>query len=363
MNPRSLQILERLLSGAHLTANDLDELISQRVLEDQYIEYKHGSELTKNEATDTIRDYISGFANSAGGVLVIGIDAPEGIPLTVTGCQGHHKRNLAEWAARCLNQIASQFSPFPRFHVVQHPAGEVLVGATQRSLSLVHQSKYGGMLYHFRLHDQTLKAPDYLMADLLLGRRQQPVLEVTDYSAVNLQRIMENADGAMDLQLELRLQFENMSIVWADEVRWGIVAWIQGDFGRTFHLEVGKPSSHLLSFIDIEDLKKPYSRARQLIHVRGSMNINKPFDIDHKGISVTVPLKVYDNWYIYTWKAALYITTRQTLPAWYQISFVVNSDTPRLIDERTDVARPSDLIAIEKIAIDRPIVAWKGFDT
>ena len=106
-SPRSLQLLELLLSGHQLSVAELDDLIIHQVEEDLYVEYKHGNELQNSEANDTIRKYLSAFANSAGGILIIGVNAPQRIPIEITGCNGHSKGKLDDWAARCLTPIAS----------------------------------------------------------------------------------------------------------------------------------------------------------------------------------------------------------------------------------------------------------------
>ena len=68
--------------------------------------YKSERELSdKKKANNTIRQYIERFANSMGGVLIIGVDEKTwsvDSPTTIKG-------DLAEWASRCLNEIAHYF--------------------------------------------------------------------------------------------------------------------------------------------------------------------------------------------------------------------------------------------------------------
>jgi len=330
---------------------ELDDLVANPVKEDLYIEYKHGNELLKKDAPDTIRQHMSGFANSAGGVLIIGVDAPHATPTDVTGCQGHKKGDLAEWAARCLNPIASSFSPIPRFHVVPHPKGDVLVGVTQRSLGLVSLREAESIVYYFRLHDQTLKAPDYLMADLLLGRRQQPILYISDHQLVNPHREFDNSIGATDFQFELRLNFENMSIVWAEDCRWGIIAWVQQ---TSYHgMQMSEPSSHLLSFLevrDVPDLGDP--RSSQLRHIRGIVHIEEPFEADTRSIALSLPLHIHNQSHTYIWRAALYVTAKNSLPIWHQINIAVD----KLMDTQVPITSISKVI---RLTTERPVVAWE----
>jgi hypothetical protein len=355
MPPQSLSLLEQLLTGHHMSADELDQLVAGQAKEDLYLEYKNGLELQKPNAADTIREYMSGFANSAGGVLIVGVKASTGLPTEITGCQGHKRGDLAEWTARCLNEIASFFSPLPRFHVVDHPQGEVLVGVTQRSLSLVPRRLGNSIVYHFRMHDQTLKAPDYLMADLLLGRRQQPILQVSGHSLANLRRNFDNSIGAMDVQIDLRIQYENMSIVWAEECRWGIIAWLQYVSGTG--VTVNAPGRHLLSFVDQIDIPRSSDpRTAQLYHFRGALSIEEPFETVGKDISFFLPLRVRDEWFTYIWKAALYITAKNSLPLWHQINIVVNDAMIKLIDGAPTGGKQSEIF---RLTTERPVVTWE----
>jgi hypothetical protein len=361
--PQSQSVLEQLLTGHHMSADELDQLVVDRAKEDLYLEYKNGLELQKPNAADTIREYMSGFANSAGGVLIIGMNAPDGVPIEVTGCPGHKKGDLADWAARCITEMASFFSPLPRFHVVAHPKGEVLIGVTQRSLSLVPRRLGEGMVYHFRMHDQTLKAPDYLMGDLLLGRRQQPILQVSGHTLANLRRELSGASsssrssGAMDISIELRIHFENMSIVWAEECRWGIIARLQHVGVTGTRTSVSTPGRHLLSFVDVIDIP-PSSDPRPagLYHFRGVLPIDEPFATTSQGISFFVPIRFHQEWFTYTWKAALYVTAKNSLPLWHQINIVVNDDMLKVIDKAPSKPLRSEII---RLTTARPVVTWE----
>lgn len=352
----SLQLLERLLTGHQLSVVELDDLINNSVKEDLYIDYKHGEMIRGKNSSETIREYTSAFANSAGGILIIGVDESEGIPTEVTGCNGHGKGKLDDWAARCLTPIASYFAPSPRFQVINHPKGEVLICFVQRSSGLVPMTESGSIVYYFRLHDQTLKAPDYFMADLLLGRRQQPVFEIEEFKALNFKRIGEGE--LMDLSFEIRARTQNASIVWADESKWGIICWthitnINGG------LESGRPSQHLLSYLEIKDETFTYPKRGALMHYHSPARLSKPFDVSKLLVSFVVPLRGQNDWFSYTWKAALYFIARNTLPIWYQIEFSVDSNTEKLVDEQKTLVSPQDTFCIRKLTTERPIVAWE----
>ena len=357
----SLQLLESLLSGHSLCPDELDDLIKNKVEEDLYVDYKHGDELKKTDKNinDEIREDVSAFANSAGGVLIIGIDAPQRKPIQITGCKNHNKGNLDDWAARCLTPIANYLVPPPRFQVVNHIMGEVLVITVPRSLRLVPITKSGGILYYLRLHDQTLKAPDYLMADLLLGRRQQPIFEISEYVAINFDEILDENNSLRDLKFEIRLRVENVSLVWVDDCEWGIVYLTHFTNYNIIGEKIGKPSQHLLTYLAVYDEFFPDTRLRQFVHRRGSLPIVKPYDDGVIITSYQVPLQHGNDWISYTWKAALYFVARNSLPAWYQIELAINADTFQLFEKKKPLPPTLDVFSIKRLSVERPIVAWE----
>jgi len=338
---QSLQMLEQLLTGHQLSSVELDDLINQKAKEDLYLEYKHGNELQKSDASNTIREYLSAFANSAGGILIIGVNESEKIPTEITGCNDHGKGKLDEWASRCLTPIANYFAPPPRFQVISHSRGDVLVCVVQRSLGLVPISESGGIVYYFRLGDQTLKAPDYLLADLLLGRRQQPVFEIVKFEALNFRRVSDDLSSHMDLAFEIRFRVENSSIVWADDSKWGIIHWAHST--ENVGIENGEPSQHLLSYLEVKDETFIFQKPRWLVHTRWSVPISKPFDVGEGHIKFVVPLRILNAWFSYTWKAALYFIARNSLPIWYQIEFVINKNAAQYPDKQSHLGASLEL--------------------
>lgn len=111
MAQRTLELLESLVSGREMTPGELDNLVSDKVLEDIHLDYKHGDVLNdKKKAARMLREYVAAFANSAGGILIVGVNAPQDQPWTVTGCTAPGGGDLREWASRCLTQIAPYLS-------------------------------------------------------------------------------------------------------------------------------------------------------------------------------------------------------------------------------------------------------------
>ena len=269
---------------------------------------------------------------------------------------------MAEWAARCLTEIVSYFSPIPKFQVLHHPNGEVLIGVAQRSLNLIPQIENRRLIYNLRIHDQILRAPEYLMSDLLLGRKQKPDFEIVDYKALNFSRELDNNNNTMDLIFELWFTCESRNIVWAEESRWGFIAWNQ--FKQRFYgATVNQPSSHLLSFVDIQDLPiENQIRPGILLHFSDTLNISKPFDTGHVLVPLNIPIRFGNQWFSYNWMAALYLVAKNSPPLWYQINLKIIRDAIKWADERAEISptRNGDLLSVTKLISERPVVAWKS---
>jgi hypothetical protein len=98
------ELLDYLLEGNTLKPDELDQFIQANPDENQYLDYKNGlitTQRQRKKGRATIREYVSGFANSDGGVLIIGID--EYRPRQITPCeQLIGQQLLKDWASDCL---------------------------------------------------------------------------------------------------------------------------------------------------------------------------------------------------------------------------------------------------------------------
>lgn len=321
MPQTTAQLLESLASGHVMTSVELDDLLTNQVAEDLYLDYKHGNELNDSrKARRTVRRYMSGFANSDGGILIVGVDEAS---WSVTGATAPGGGDLAEWAASCLNQTVSHFSPTPRFHVINHSDGNVLVAYTSRSLGIVPCYEGGNIVYYLRHHDQTLKAPEYLVSDILLGRRRQPYLQITEFSLRHVSTHRDNQNN-YDLTFSPVLKVENQGLLRAKNVRVGIVSLVRIPLSNVQLL-----SSYLLSFINVKE--HPIGPCS---HEVTSVADIEPFSVSLFGRfgDYRLPLSKDDNWSIpYCWKAAAYVTAEEGSPTWYQLNFDVNSDLLQMI--------------------------------
>lgn len=353
---KTVELLESLIAGDQMTPDELDDLVRESVPEDLFLEYKHGNLLTDpKKAARTIRAYLSGFANSAGGILIVGVDEAT---WSIDDCSAPGGEDLAEWASRCLTPIATYFSPLPRFQIIRHPDGDVLVAYTDRSLGLVPCIEAGQLVYYLRLHDQTLKAPEYLISDILLGRKQRPYFRITNFGLATLELQQESQSGAYDLHFSPLFECENDSLFRSDFVRLGMISWVKRPLGRSIL------SNHLLSYIEIRNLdEERYSGPRNLVHIERLFVGIGPFDVGiFKGIEThAIPLRLYNHWYIpYTWKAAVYLMTDETPPVWYQLSVTVNSELLQLARSRASSTSLDAFLEVKRVSGERPIVEWEG---
>lgn len=326
----SREFLELALSGEALTVDHLEALVKERVKEDEYIDYKSRALLTgksSKEAARVVREYMSGFANSDGGVLIIGMEESEGRASAVTGCNPKDVGgDLEGWAARCVTGLGAYFNPPPKFEAVQCPTGEVLVCAVGRSFNLVPVVEAGRLAYQIRLGDQMLPVPEYLLADLVMGKRQRPVLEVVDLMANDFEKRATFLAGVEQYQCVLTLKLENTGLAWAEQSRWGLVAkWIEyKGFSKIRHQ---KPGESLLTQVEVVNPGEGLLWKGELLHIGDEAHIDSPFDIGYSQPRLSLPYRYRAHVLSYWWKAALYLTAKNGTPIWYQLSLQVDNET------------------------------------
>jgi hypothetical protein len=230
--------------------------------------------------------------------------------------------------------------------VVQHAQGPVLIIATARAPSLVPCVEAGRLKYFFRVGDSTLPIPEYLITDLVLGRRQHPFidLKVLDHS-------IDTASESKDMTI--RFSVENLSLVPAEEIRIGVVFWFAGD---------GYPalaSPHLRSYLDVHepvgpDLPEDHLRLIYVSNQSSGRTVDlRPFEAGH--IDIKTPLSL-SNMEVRVTKpgqgakvrriGAVYVMPKGSPPTWFEleIEFLAES-TPRLL-------------GLTRKGSERPRVTW-----
>lgn len=358
----SREFLELALSGEELTAAHLDALKTEQVKEDESIDYKSGAILKdRKKAARTVREYLSGFANSDGGVLVIGIEEVDKKPSAITGCDAKDVGgDLGGWAARCVTELGAYFSPFPRFMAVEHSGVEVLVCAVARSYNMVPVIEEGRPAYHFRLGDQMLRAPDYLLADLLLGRRARPILEVRGWVINNISVAPARNGWGDDLLFHVQVDLENAGLVWAENSKWGVIqeSIVPSDFMR-------QPlPSYLHTAVDCDPIESREGgklwKSGWQFHRGGDIRLEKPFDVDSAIFRPHIPLAYGGAFAPYKWHAAMYLMAKNSAPVWYQITLSIDSELLPHLNRPKGPRLPRDWegFSITKVHNARPVVGW-----
>jgi len=334
------ELLEALVEGTSLSAADLDHIIAN-LEEGQHLDFKDGMithRRDRKRGGAIVREYVCGFANAEGGVLIIGVaDSPR----RVSPCKPSQPRRLVTWVEDLLRAMAPFLSPPPRIQVVNHTAGPVLVIATSRSLQLVFTVEAGKVRHYLRVHSSTVQIPEYLLSDLVLGRRHQPLI------ALEMRASFEGLRAASATRSGLRFyaHIENTSLTSAINVEIGMITWtLDPQPSRVSgylrgHVEVQQPNGndwklrHAL-FYD-QNARSGYQRLTPFA------SNPRPLRADGFVLPLTGSFEV---------RFAAYVVTESSAPQWWQCSFRMN--------EQRDAKQGAALgeISITKVSGRRPLV-------
>lgn len=338
VDPR-LALLESLLSSHKLTEPELAAFLKRGdVRENLHLEFKTGLKGADYDPPVVLREHVTAFANSDGGVLMVGV---EDETKALTGCDVQGKEPIEDWAAHCLESVSAGLFPRPKISSVRCASGEVLVIAVARAPQLVPCVERSRMAYHLRLGDSTRQAPDYLIGDLMLGRRQAPRFAIL--SPV-IGQIFDEKGGQPYPTFSAELEFLvlNEGLAWAEDFTVGLVCWAPGNGGPLL-------SPHLLSYLNDEAPKSSALTFAKLVHVPDFATLHdqavlplKPFarrSVRLAGrVSFPAPGLGLEVCF------AVHITAKGAPPAWFQFT-----------------ARPAAntwQIAVAPEA--RPVVTWRS---
>lgn len=265
---RSRAWLDHILAGEPVTEQDVKKLVAE-CQEDLHLDYKAGALLQAKKAADTLREYVAAFANSDGGILLIGYDQGG---KTFDGASAPGGGALDEWATRCLYRLTPQFSPVPRLRSLHVDGQAVLIVATPRSPVLIQLQGPAGPLCYIRIGDSNFEAPPYLVTDLVLGRRNHPVLRPRFIVPIEPQGPWDShLPNIGTIELDLKATIENHSLVFAEDVRCGLVSWATPRRPVNPADRQGVPAS-LKAYLDVQQpeasLRGPQQPPWQLLHLR-----------------------------------------------------------------------------------------------
>ncbi len=301
------ELLNSLLEGHRLAPSELDDVVAG-LGEGQHLDYKSG-EITHSQnrakGRSVIREYVSGFANADGGVLIIGVSDGHAI----APCEKVGQATLDEWASDLLIDMGPFLVPPVRLQVVNHSKGPVLVIAVARSPQLVTCVESRRAKYYLRVHQSTVEVPEFLASDLFLGRRQQPIVDLSVRPAV----YPDLLQGARIVSFHFNLK--NVGLLTAEEVEVGFVCWTLGQTQTDLNPQ-------LLSHLDVvEPEDSRWTLKHEIIQQRMGEELRMPpFTANAKPLSIggyRFPAE-----YPWRFSAAVYILARQAAPAWFESEFI-----------------------------------------
>ncbi len=320
---KSRQWLQRLLAGETPTTEELKRLPLECAAEGLHHDYKAGK-LLEDKSKDpagVLREYVAAFANADGGFLVVGYDqrAKEW-----DGARAPGGGTLSEWGARVLATIPQTM---PRITTATLDGRDVLLVAVPRCRSLVPVVKNRAPVYYLRLGDTTLAMPPYLVSDLMLARRHEPQLALTEVTGVLSPPRYEGRTCVQAPVLRLTIAFENAGLSFASDVRAGLVAWsIPPALPAPLFLAQSVAATKTPSLATVSEWVLAHLRpmAQAALPERSG---NSPLDL---GPFDAVPSQLLAPWPLplppddrtsIGLGAALYLVARDATPWWFQLLF------------------------------------------
>lgn len=350
-----VELIDMILAGYEMETDDLVRLLEKgkQRAEGHYLEAKQGHrQMDKGRSSKILRQYISGFANSDGGILLFGVTND----WSVVGFTAPDNTDAVQWATNCIHNMAPSFSPQPRFQTVPHPDGPVLVAATTRSLNLVPVTEGSRQHYYLRFNEETTTMPDWMISDLMLGRRAYPYLHISEVSIQGLRRHWGDNHSSEYLSLDFRFVIGNDSLTWAQDIISGMIAWV-------LESRAGRISNHPLAHITVQNAS-PFGSCQPLVLKHKRQSSQAPFTLDpfsERAITNpgwNIPLTCNGEFYTYPWKTAIYIIANDAPPVWYQLTFNVDSNLLKMIPNNEVGHLGEENLRLTKISGGRPIVSW-----
>lgn len=161
------------------------ELVKQRTPEDVHLDYKDGALAQKDrfDAADLRRD-VSAFTNADGGVIVYGVGEEKqsgghALPVYPPAGTTVSAEEFGLRVEHALRPLSPMLYPLPKVLSATTIGGAVvLVLAVRRSERLVPVIENGHAKFYLRIGEGRYPMPEYLHADLEIGRRRRVALEV-----------------------------------------------------------------------------------------------------------------------------------------------------------------------------------------
>lgn len=235
---KSFELWDHALRGLHVARTDIEHMLKAETQEDLWLDWKGGKLVGAAKGGLTLQRAVAGFANAEGGVLVLGCnggDAGTGeVPWSISACPATvGKASLRDWVEQQLVPLRSSLRPLPRVMLVD---GGIVLIAIQRSDTLVPVVLPGkGPMYFLRFYGATHEVPEYLLAALVLGRRQRPRLDIRIVEAYIGEKgsrrspadvwsmAASSQRSRQPWPINFSVEVHNSGLVWAEDVSIGLV--------------------------------------------------------------------------------------------------------------------------------------------
>jgi len=354
--------VDAVLRGDTITEADLDKLVDLEVPEGQRIEYKSEgwADRSKDKTRKTgmgkpkalparVAKYLAGFANGIGGVLVIGVaegkdgSQDDGKPDRLDSIPETRRDEVTQGVVQGLLKLKGQLPRIEPAQFVQAAAdGFYVVVGVQRASRLVQVAEPNHLLFYMRVHDTTTHAPDYLAADLFLGRRQQPRVAV-EAGWFGVQWAMPRAN-----KLYIKMTLHNIGLSWLDRPAAGL---IMPTFGKLPPLP-----EHLKEHVRLVTPMPLTSPSNNLMQVNMARPRGEQLPpMERAGLWNEQPLDVPDlNHQTFLLAGALYVVCFNQEPAWWQVILLWEA-------EKRITTVPQRRLLVMPCEDEKPIVAFHHY--
>lgn len=263
--------------------DDLNTMISNKVMESIHLDYKAGNALNNGKPGEISKD-VSAFANSDGGCIIYGVAEKEHFP-TIIDEGVDHKQMSSE---RLEQIIQDNISPIiDNLEIAQIPLNEshsVYIVATPKSLRAPHQDRQS-YRYYKRNNFRSVPMEDYEIQDVRNRQSKYPQLIHIDIEAdqgVFLEFVVQNI-GTFPAK-DLRFEFSK-------DINWEATNYPQFKQGIGI-LPPGKKLMFLYGstfdvFKENSKIEKSFSVAVSYFHPLADRRVTDSFDIDINSLNNT----------------------------------------------------------------------------
>lgn len=167
--------------------------------EGQWHDYKDARLLTEKDAAAKIRDEYAAFANADGGVLFFGVE--DGTLDLQNIEQAKGVLTPAAYITRALQPLTPYLTAPPLLVPVSIGPNQLYLLAAPRNDNLIPSSTGMSLMYRLRIGESSVPCPEYLVTDLLQGRRNRPIVHVEFRRKANPR---EPGDGLPAIEVLIR---------------------------------------------------------------------------------------------------------------------------------------------------------------